>query len=192
MNLENKLDQIKPKITDPQFRDNLGSANEVGYYVFDYDPVYELEVRDYIAKLAVDINQRAYLDVNVKVFDLYDILIEYLRQEIILEDVFALEKEEGFEEVSKSVRDAMGVDTTSDNYIIQYIEERIDVNSIVFLTGIGKVFPIIRAHKILNNLHLVLDKAPVILFLPGEFSGLEIKLFGLLNNNYYRAFKLIK
>lgn len=192
MNLENKLDQIKPIITDPQFRDNLGSANEVGYYVFDYDPVYELEVRDYITKLVVDINQRAYLDVNVKVFDLYDMMIQYLRHENILEDVFALEKEEGFEEVSKSIRDAMGVDTTSDNYIIQYIEERIDLNSIVFLTGTGKVFPIIRAHKVLNNLHLVFDKVPVILFLPGEFSGLEIKLFGLLNNNYYRAFKLIK
>jgi flagellin-specific chaperone FliS len=192
MNLDNKLAQIEPKVTDPHFRDNLGSANEVGYYVFDYEPKEELKVRDYVKKLTEEINQKEFLDINIKYFDLYDVMIEFLKEEDILEDVFILEEDEGYEEVIHSIRDAMGIDTINDNFIIQYIKDKIDDNSIVFLTGLGKVFPIIRAHKILNNLHLVLDKVPVILFLPGEFSGLEIKLFGLLNNNYYRAFKLIK
>lgn len=191
MSINDRLDLIENKISSEDFRKNIGSANEVGYYVFDYEPKEELIVRKYIDQLVEEINQKDYLDFHIKKFDLYDILLQYIKEEDILETIFEIEEDEGFHEVSESIKDGMGIDTLDDNYLIKHIQNNIDNNSIVFITGLGKVYPIIRAHKVLNNLHLVIDNVPVILFLPGMYSGLEIKLFGSLTTNYYRAFKLI-
>ena len=33
-----RLDEILPIITDKRFRENKGLGNEIGYYIFDYDP----------------------------------------------------------------------------------------------------------------------------------------------------------
>ncbi|MGN0004819.1 MAG: DUF1788 domain-containing protein [Candidatus Gastranaerophilaceae bacterium] len=69
----------------------------------------------------------------------------------------------------------------------------------VLLTGIGKAYPLVRSHTILNNLHSVLDKIPVIMFYPGRYDQKDLKLFnngssftGLKDDNYYRAFKLVE
>lgn len=187
----NRLQQIEEKIDTPEFKENTGSANEVSYFIFDYDPKDELMVRDYVHDLVERVNQKTYLDYHISCFDLYDIMINYLKEEDILEDVFEME-EEGFEEVALSICDAMGINTMDENYFIDYIKERIDKNSVIFITGVGKIYPIVRAHKILNNLHLAIDNISVVLFLPGTYSAQNISLFGLLNDNYYRAFKLIE
>ncbi len=46
-----RLDQMEEKIASPSFQKNRGRANEVNYWVFDYDPKYELDVRERIAQL---------------------------------------------------------------------------------------------------------------------------------------------
>lgn len=186
-----RLQQIEEKIDMPEFKENTGSANEVSCFIFDYDPKDELMVRDYVHDLVERVNQKTYLDYHINCFDLYDIMINYLKKEDFLEAVFEME-EEGFEEVALSIGDAMGINTMDENYFIDYIKERIDKNSVIFITGVGKIYPIVRAHKILNNLHLAIDNIPVVLFLPGTYSAQNISLFGLLNDNYYRAFKLIE
>jgi alkylation response protein AidB-like acyl-CoA dehydrogenase len=64
---------------------------------------------------------------------------------------------------------------------------------LVFITGVGKVYPFMRSHNILNNLFHVLDRIPVIMFFPGTYDGQALKLFNRFNDdNYYRAFQLIK
>ena len=61
------------------------------------------------------------------------------------------------------------------------------------LKSIGKIFPFVRSHKILNNLHQVFDRAPVVMFYPGKYDGQSLQLFEeFKDDNYYRAFKLLK
>ena len=43
--LEERLDQLEAAIRKPAFRQNKGKANEVNYWVFDYPPERELDVR---------------------------------------------------------------------------------------------------------------------------------------------------
>jgi hypothetical protein len=63
----------------------------------------------------------------------------------------------------------------------------------VFLIGVGKCYPLLRSHKILNNLHQSVLKAPVVLFFPGTYTEQELILFNeIKDDNYYRAFKLVK
>ena len=70
--------------------------------------------------------------------------------------------------------------------------DRTTNDDIVFLTGVGKVWPIIRSHTVLNNLHRALDKVPVVLFFPGTYDGGSLMLFNeIKDDNYYRAFQLV-
>ena len=56
LSLDKRLDKAEEMIKKPSFRENKGLGNEVGYYVFDYDPRAELEVRNHIAYLKDRIN----------------------------------------------------------------------------------------------------------------------------------------
>lgn len=82
--------------------------------------------------------------------------------------------------------------TLNNDRVIHYIADRVQDNDIIFITGIGKVFPIIRSHVILNNLYKAVEDIPVVLFFPGRYDGQELMLFGeIKDDNYYRAFQLI-
>ena len=83
--------------------------------------------------------------------------------------------------------------SSESNLIVNYIKENTSENSIVFITGVGKSYPLLRSHNVLNNLHQVLDEVPVVMFFPGEYSGNDLILFGTIHdNNYYRAFPLVE
>lgn len=43
-----RLDKILPILMDEKFRKNKGLGNEIGFYIFDYDPKDEMIVREYI------------------------------------------------------------------------------------------------------------------------------------------------
>lgn len=47
LTLDERLNQIESKISEKSFRENKGLGNEVGYYVFGYDPRQETNVREY-------------------------------------------------------------------------------------------------------------------------------------------------
>ena len=82
--------------------------------------------------------------------------------------------------------------TSSDGLIIEHIKENTPEKAIIFITGIGKCYPMVRSHTLLNNLHQVIDHVPVVLFYPGKYDGQELVLFGKIkDDNYYRAFKLV-
>ena len=51
MTFEERLDAMELEIRKPIFRKNRGRANEVNYWVFDYPPEKELEVRARIERM---------------------------------------------------------------------------------------------------------------------------------------------
>jgi hypothetical protein len=67
-----------------------------------------------------------------------------------------------------------------------------DQHDLVIVSGVGSVYPMLRAHSLLNNLHAVMGQTPLVVFYPGRYDGQSLRLFGkLTNGNYYRAFKLV-
>lgn len=167
-------------------------GNEVGYYIFDYDPREELHVRNHIQYLKKRINESS-LGFQIIELDLFHLMIEVLEEEGYLEAFFDLERENGFFEMADSLVETLGLDETNElNLIISGILREDLTDSVVFLTGVGKCHPIIASHNILNNLHQVLDSVPVVMFYPGEYSGQDLKLFGTMDShNYYRALPLV-
>ena len=190
MTLEKRFDKAEEMIQKPSFRENKGLGNEVGYYIFDYPAEQELYVRervDYIKKKSETSDD----DYQVVVFDLYDIVIGILEEKGYLEKCYEFEKKKDFERITKSVSNMLKI-TSSDSLIINYIKENTPEKAVVFITGIGKCYPLLRSHTVLNNLHQVIDQVPVVLFYPGNYDGQELVLFGeIKDDNYYRAFKLV-
>jgi hypothetical protein len=185
-----RLDEIIQRITKESFRENTGLGNEIGYYIFDYEPRYEMLVREHVRFLKQKINEGDY-GFQIKEFDLYEIMLELLEKKGYLDKNFKMEQVKGSEFVFNATKRALRL-TEKDDLIIQYIRERVVKGDVVFITGVGKVWPIIRSHTVLNNLHQVLDEVPVIMFFPGVYDGLELVLFEeIKDDNYYRAFKLV-
>jgi hypothetical protein len=185
-----RLDEIIQRITKESFRENTGLGNEIGYYIFDYEPRYEMLVREHVRFLKQKINDGDY-GFHIKEFDLYEIMLELLETKGYLEKNFKMEQVKGSEFVFNATKRALRL-TEKDDLIIQYIRDRVVKGDVVFITGVGKVWPIIRSHTVLNNLHQVLDEVPVIMFFPGVYDGLELVLFEeIKDDNYYRAFKLV-
>ena len=190
MTLDQRLDKAEEMIKKPSFRENKGLGNEVGYYIFDYPAEKELYVRERIEYMKKK-NNSSMDDYKIVEFDLYDITIDILKKKGFLEKCYDFEKKKGFERVSKSISNMLKI-TSADGLIIKHIQENTPEKAIVFITGIGKCYPILRSHTVLNNLHQVIDNVPVVLFYPGVYDGQELVLFGeIKDDNYYRAFKLV-
>ena len=186
-----RLDQMENAIRKPSFRQSIGRANEVNYWVFDYPPEKELEVRERIEYLKKK-NARGTEDFTLIVFDLYDMIMDYLDEKDFSNSMIRYEKRRGFDYIVRAVSTSMKMNE-DDSVIIEKILEQTPENAIVFLTGVGKCYPILRSHKILNNLHQSSLKAPVVLFFPGTYTEQELILFNeIKDDNYYRAFKLVK
>lgn len=191
MTLEERLDKAEEMLQKPAFRQNKGLGNEVGYYIFDYPAEQELFLRERIEYIQKK-NEASGDEYRIVEFDLYNIIIDILKQKGYLEKCCEFEKKQGFDRIVKAVGNMLRI-TAKDSLIVKYIEEHTPEKAIIFLTGIGKCYPILRAHTVLNNLHQVIDHVPVVMFYPGKYDGQELILFSeIKDDNYYRAFKLVE
>ena len=189
--LDEKLMMIEEVISDENFRKNKGLSNEVGYYIFDYPAEEEIKVRKYLENIK-NKNKSKPQGYELVIYDVYDIMLDLIEEEGLMESCIEMEVNEGLDYLISAINDILRIDY-DDNYFNTYIEENTPNNSVVFITGIGKIFPFVRAHGILNKLHLVFDRAPVVLFYPGKYDGQSLMLFSeFKDDNYYRAFPLIR
>lgn len=186
-----RLDEMEAAIRKPSFRQSSGRANEVNYWVFDYPPERELEVRERIEYLR-NKNQSGTDGFELVVFDLYDIIIDFLERKGFMEKCYGFERKAGIARITKAVNNSLKVND-DDSVIVQYIKDHTSENAVVFLIGIGKCYPILRSHKVLNNLHQAFVRVPVVMFFPGTYNEQELILFNeIKDDNYYRAFRLVK
>lgn len=190
MDLGERLDKIWDRISDEDFLANKGVANEVRYYVFDYEPCDELVVREKIKALEKQNNKDAD-GFQIVEFDLYKIIIGILEERGYIDKCIKFEETKGQDYLYNAVGKLLRL-TNDDNLIVNHIVKNTPDKAVVFLTGVGKAFPFVRSHNVLNNLHQVLDKVPVVMFYPGRWNGQTLELFGTINDgNYYRAFPLV-
>lgn len=186
-----RIDELKEKLLDRKILTNQGLGNEVGFYIFDYKPEDELIVRNSLPSVKRYV-ERESPEVKIQVFDLYDIVIEFFENKGYMDKNFKLEDKRGSYALFDTMQKALRLATNND-WIVQYIRENMDEDAMIFLTGVGKVFPIVRSHSVLNNLQTVVEKKPLILFYPGKYENGQLKLFTLFkDDNYYRAFKIIE
>lgn len=186
-----RLNELREKLSDPKILLNKGLGNEVGFYIFDYEPEHELLVRESVPMIKEFI-EKEHPDMKVQIFDLYDIVLDFFEQRGYMEKNFKMEQRKDSVFLYDKMRKALKLATDND-WVVQYIQEHMDEEAMIFLTGVGKAYPIIRSHTVLNNLQTVVEKKPLILFYPGTYENGSLRLFSrFLDDHYYRAFKIIE
>ena len=184
-----RLDEILPIISEPHFRENKGLGNEVGFYIFDYSPKDEMVVRERIP--FIKSKAQSSHNINIVEIDLYEAIIEILESKGYLKKNFEMEEKKGSEFVINATKKALRL-TLSNDLLVKYIVEKSEGCDIVFLTGVGKAWPLVRSHTILNNLHKEIEDMPLVMFFPGSYDGGTLMLFEeFKDDNYYRAFPLV-
>jgi hypothetical protein len=184
--IKQRLDGIKARISDADFLANKGLANEVGIHVFPYDPADELLVRDYVERL-VNVADH---DFRVVEYNLFTMFLDILSDKRILDKVAALEEKRGKEFLEKSLQQSVGKEA----YLAKMKDTPLEHGDVVFITGIGAVYPFMRSHLLLNAMQkeAAFSRVPIVVFYPGTFNGKDLGLFGkFLDEHYYRAFNLL-
>jgi len=187
MQIDERLTKVKERISKPEFTKMRGLANEIAFYIFDYDPKDEPTVEEYIPTLIKHFDEE-YTDRKIAEINLYKILIENMKKDGVLEEVFNLEKDLNDQKLYETL-----INYARKEIFIDKIREALNSYHIIFITGISHIHPIIKSHELLSKLHEVVgDKKPVVFFYPGEFTGDVLKSFHKGNNHrYYRARPLI-
>lgn len=186
-----RLEELNEKLSDPKILSNKGLGNEVGFYIFDYEPEDELVVRDAIPYIKKQI-QKENPYTKIQEFDLFDIVLAFFEERGYMDKNFKMEEKKGSEFLYDKMKKALKLATDND-WIVKYIQEHMDEDAMIFITGVGKAYPIIRSHTVLNNLQTVVEKKPLIMFYPGRYENGGLRLFSrFMDDNYYRAFKLIE
>ena len=167
----------------------------MNYWVFDYPPERELDVRERIAYMK-NKNSKGSDGFELVVFDLYDLIMDHLESKNFIKKCEDFEQQKGFARVAAAVQRTLKI-TDKDNLIVSYIAEHVPENAVVFLTGIGKCYPLLQApevfNKVLYNMPQEYAAVPMVLFYPGTYTEQELVVFNeLKEDNYYRAFRIVR
>ena len=184
--LEEKFEKLYQTFINENFLSMKALGGEIPFYISSYNPNQEVNVFDEVGRL---INRLKISGVSVYEINLFSLVIEMLKERGILDKIIDKEPDLSKEKLYKTLQGA--IDTQK--YLIPKIEEINSSNhsNIVFLTGIGQVYPFIRSHSVLNNLQNSIKDRPTVMFFPGIYDGTSLSLFGKLkDDNYYRAFNL--
>ena len=178
--INERLNQIPEKMLSPEFLSGQGLGNEIGFWIFDYLPEHELEVRRYVDFL-LGVFEKKHDHLNIINVNLLTSLIDYLKERNFLDKAIQLQKQKGNDSLLKALKGPLHMDK-----FVPYITEKYST------TEQDIVWSLLRAHNLLNSLHSILGHKPVILFYPGKYDGQVMSLFGKIpSDNYYRAFRLV-
>jgi hypothetical protein len=186
--LTDRLNQILPKITSDDFLRGKGLGNEIAFYIFGYPPEAELRIREHIAFL-LDHIPKQQPGLRVVHINLFDFIIEHLHQRKLLDKALEMQKTKGDAFVLKQLSTLLHPNKIAPAFAKV---AQPDQHDLVLVSGVGSAYPMLRAHSLLNNLHAIMGRTPLVLFYPGRYDGQALRLFGKLkHNNYYRAFTLV-
>lgn len=184
-NLSDRLHQILPRLSEENFLRNKGLSNEVGIHIFCYAPEDEAEVAFFFRQLQEASENAPFRFVEC---DLYEIFMKICEEKRILRSIPAQEARRGKEYLLEQLQKI----ATPETFVERMAYSPHRYGDILLITGVGKVYPFMRSHKILDNIQHIFTDIPVLMLYPGEFNGQDLNLFGkFLDGHYYRAFNLL-
>lgn len=189
--LQARFEHLLTLIKSERFLKKEGLGNEVPFFICPYPPDEAVEFEKAIRSLKKQLEQSG---VSILEVNLYDLCIEMLKERGVWERV--LEREPT---ISKAqLRELLQGILDTETHLIPAMVRRMSANpfDVLFITGVGEVFPYIRSHNVLNNLQSKAKEKPTVMFYPGRYAhslelGASLDLFGRLHDdNYYRAFNI--
>jgi len=188
LSFKSRLDKILDRLVSDEFLNNTGLGNEIGFYIFDYPPEYEIEMRDHIQFILRQLPKKK-PGLNFKHINLFDLVINYLKNRKLLDRALQIQKQKGDQKILKALKGPLDPKKIAQAFVEEAAPRHQDL---ILVSGIGNAYPLVRSHNLLNNLHSLMGDTPLVMFYPGIYTGQSLRLFGKLKEaNYYRAFQLV-
>lgn len=189
--IEEVFDHLFKVISGQRFLKMQSIGKEVPFFICPFDPEKAVEMAENQCRLIRRLEQ---VGVQILVINLYDLTIEILKDRGIWENIIEIEESISKEELKELLQGVLDPEM----HLAPAIAGKLANTAfdVLFLSGIGEVFPYIRSHNVLNNLQSTAKEKPTVIFFPGSYThsqefGASLDLFGKLHDDkYYRAFNI--
>lgn len=188
-----RFDHLLKVMRSGRFLNMEGLNNEIPFYICPFAPRESSEMEKTVHNL---ISQLANAGIPVCNINLYDLSIALLKERDIWQRILDVEPTVSKEELLELLQGVLD----PERHLVPAIEKKLanKRHKIIFLSGVGAVYPYIRSHNVLNNLQSTATHCPTVMFFPGTYThsletGASLDLFGLLHDDkYYRAFNIYR
>src|SRR6056297_3578948 len=178
LNRKERAEHLHRVFTSERFLTKQGSGKEVPFFFCPFPASEGLTMiedrKDLVSRIG-------HSGVRVLDLSLYDIALEILEERGILQQVLEIEADSEKSEIRELLQGVLDPAT----HIVPRIGAAIEAqpHDVIFLSGVGEVYPFIRSHNVLNNLQSTAKVAPTVLFFPGSYThalatGASLDLFG--------------
>ena len=191
LTMHERFQHLLAVISGNRFLQMTGIGKEVPFYICPYKPEDALDMERIQKQLS---NQLEQSGIRVLHINLYDLSMNILKKDGDFEWLIENEQRLPKQRILEEIQGILDVQTV----LVQEIGKQLNGNEydVLFLSGVGEVYPYIRSHNVLNNLQSVAKQRPTLMFFPGAYTqsletGASLDLFGRLNDDkYYRAFNI--
>ncbi len=186
----NRLNKIAGRLSTDELLSNKGLGNEIGFWIFDYPPEREMEVRSFIDSVLLPGMAKRQPALRPAVVNLFNLIIELLEDRKLFDRVLDIQATKGDAAALTALRPVLKEDKLAERIASQIDFDQVDM---LLLTGVGAAYPMLRSHTLLAGLQATMKDKPVVMFYPGRYDGFSLRLFNkLADDHYYRAFRLVE
>jgi len=190
-NIQESFDHLLTVLSGQRFLQKEGLGNEVPFFICPFDVSVSVDVTRLQKQL---VNRLEQSGIRVLEINLYDLSIEIIKDRGIWEQIIEMEPTVSKDVLKELLQGVLDPETN----LVPAVATKLKNNDfdILFLSGVGEVFPYIRSHHVLNNLQSTAKEKPTLMFFPGAYthtleSGASLDLFDRLHDDkYYRAFNI--
>ena len=191
MPMKNRFQHLFAVISGQRFLNKQGLGNEVPFFICPFQAEEAVEMERLRRQLVKRLEQSG---IRILEINLYDLSITMLKKEGDFEWIINHEKEMTKAKLLEELQGILDVESA----LIPEMAKEITTYEfdVLFISGVGEVFPYIRSHNVLNNLQSTAKEKPTVMFFPGAYThsletGASLDLFGKLHDDkYYRAFNI--
>lgn len=189
--MQDRFQHLHSVISGQRFLNKQGLGNEVPFFICPYRAEEAVEMERLQSQL---INRLEQTGIKILNINLYDLSVELLKERDVWSQVVELEPTVSKDQLKELLQGVLDPET----HLVPAIAAKLQTAEldVLFLSGVGEVFPYIRSHNVLNNLQSTAKEKPTVMFFPGSYThsletGASLDLFGKLHDDkYYRAFNI--
>jgi hypothetical protein len=151
-------------IASPRFLNKEGLGNEVPFFICPYRPQEGVAMERMVKLLAQGLTNDG---VPILEVNLYDLSIKILRERGVWDRILAAEAALSRAQLKELLQGPLD----PENHLVPAIAEEMRQSEfkVLFLTGVGEIFPVIRSHNVLNSLQKEATDQPTVMFFPGQY-----------------------